>query len=105
MYATVAELKSYKNITTTGDDTLLQDLLDDAQDILERAYQRLFEASADSTHYFDPTRDVRGRTLYFDDDLAAVTSITNGDGTVVTSSQYVLEPRNGTPKRGATIRT
>lgn len=37
------------------------------------------------------------QTLYLDEDLYSITSITNGDGTTVTSSEYTTEPRNVAP--------
>lgn len=58
---------------------------------------------------FVPYTDTRGfdalynpllyaRTLDLDEDLLAVTSITNGDDTTVVSSDYVLQPSNFSPK-------
>lgn len=97
-YASRTEFKTLADITTSGEDDLIDDLLEEAQDILERAYDRRFEASGDTTRYFDPTLDVRGNVLYFDDDCVSVTSITNGDEVVIDSGDYILEPRNVAPK-------
>lgn len=100
-YASLADLKTYLASGGwsggTGDDTLLTDLLARAQAIIDRETGRTFEASADSTRKFDAVRDVDGPTLYLDEDLAQITSVTNGDGVAVASTNYVAEPRNRTP--------
>ena len=38
-----------------------------------------------------------GRELKLDDDLLTVTTLTNGDGTVLTSTYYNLVPKNSSP--------
>jgi hypothetical protein len=98
-YATTSDLKSYLGITSSGDDGLLGDCLERAQALIEAATNRMFEADEDSTRSFDAVADVVGAVLYLDEDLAAITSITNGDtaATVVTGAEYVPEPRNQTP--------
>lgn len=96
-YATAAQLKTYLGITSSGDDSLLSDLIDRAQAIIEQYTRRTFEAAADSTRYFDAAEDVDGATLLLDEDLCAITSIINGDGVAVASGEYVTEPRNETP--------
>jgi hypothetical protein len=98
-YATVSDLKSYLGITSSGDDGLLSDCLERAQTLIETATNRLFEAAEDTERYFDAVADVVGAVLYLDEDLAAIASITNGDSaaTVITSAEYVPEPRNQTP--------
>ncbi len=39
-----------------------------------------------------------GRMLFLDDDLLSVGTLTNGDGTVIASTEYRLLPTNGSPK-------
>ena len=104
MYASLADLKTYLGVGTTTDDALLSQCLSRAQGFIEAQTGRVFEASADTTKTFDATAcvlaDEEGRqlTLYLDGlDLCAITSVTNGDGTTVASSQYVTEPRTTTP--------
>jgi hypothetical protein len=98
-YATLSDVRAYLGLQTTEtkDDTLLQALLERAQKMIEERTHRVFEAAADSTRYFDAVGDVEGQTLYLDEDLCAITSITNGDGVAVSSSEYVTDPRNETP--------
>lgn len=97
-YTTVADLKTYMGgISGSGDDTLLGDLIDQAKAIIDSKYNRTFEAAADSTRYFHAVEDVDGYTLLIDEDLCAITSITNGDGTTVSSSDYTVVPKNDPP--------
>jgi hypothetical protein len=104
MYITTKQVKQYLSITSTTDDALIDALIPVAQHWFEVETGRLFEVTADTTRYFDA--DFRGSQLFFDEDLAqAPTTVTNGDGTVLTAAQYVLEPRNSWPKYAITLRS
>lgn len=97
-YTNLTDVKAYANVDGAGDDAVIGDLIVQAQAIIDRACRgRTFEAAADTTRKFDAVRDVDGEMLYLDADLCQITSITNGDGVVVTSTQYTTEPRNRTP--------
>lgn len=100
-YADSASLKAYLGIAsaTTTDDTLLGHFLTRAQRIIDTYCHRTFEAAADTTRYFDAELcvDKKRRILYLDADLCQITTVTNGDGQTVASTQYVTEPRNTTP--------
>jgi len=85
-YTTTVAVKTYLGITGSGDDTLIDGLVTYAQQIIDSYTHRMFEAGSDST-----------RWLHLDEDLAAITTVTNGDSTVVASTKYVTEPRNETP--------
>lgn len=106
-YADVATLKQYLGNTTNSDDALLAALLARAQKAIDSHTRRTFEASADSTKYFDCAPPyVHGRYLHVSEvgDLCAITTITNGNGSTVAASAYVLEPRNGTPYRAIKLK-
>jgi hypothetical protein len=96
-YATVSEVKAYLGIATASDDTLLNDLVSRAQSIIDNYTGRVFEAETAIRYY---TRDdVDGAyLLFYGDDLLSVTTLTNGNGEVIASANYRLEPRNATPK-------
>jgi len=96
-YITVADLKNYLGVSGAGDDVLLESLIDRSKAIIDAYTYRTFEATSDTSRSFDSVRDTVGAMLYLDADLASITSITNGDGTTVTSAQYATEPRNTTP--------
>mgnify|MGYP001573907156 CR=1 FL=1 len=94
-------LKTYLGISSTTDDGLITALITAATKLIETYTLRDFEVGTDTTRYFTPGRDTCEGTLYFNEDLAqAPTTVTNGDGIVVTSAQYALLDRNRTPYRG-----
>ena len=99
-YCTVADVTQYLGISSGEDSALIGRLIDAAQQAIDDYCHRTFEASADSTKYVDVHHDiVDGYTLFIDHvgDLCAITTVTNGDGNEVTSSQYTTQPRNETP--------
>ena len=96
-YCGVDELKEYLGVTGATDDAMLLTLLAAAQRTIDSYCARTFEATADTVRTFDSQRDVDGYTLTVDSDLCAITSIVNGDGTTISNSHYVTEPRNETP--------
>lgn len=96
-YCTNTDVKTYLGISGSGDDTLLTALCTRAQAMVDRYCNRTFEASSNTNRTFDAVRDVSGRVLYLDEDLASINSVTNGDATTVTAAQYVTEPRVATP--------
>lgn len=104
-YATLADVRAYLGLATaeTGDDTLITAFITRAQKIIESYCRRTFEASIDTTRTFDPTRQASGRLLYLDHDLAAITTVTNGDGVAVT--EYATLPANETPYYGLRIKS
>ena len=99
-YLTVANLKLYLGISDTTEDTLLAQLIDRSQSYIDTHTHRNFESAADTIRYFDAKADVheRGTLLMLDEDLLSVTTLTNGDGTTVDPSSYVLLPPNENPK-------
>lgn len=106
------------------DDDLLDELITEAQSIIDALTGYTFEAVTE-TRRFDALADLVDldrpgrkpyaaveRSLWLGDNVLAEapTSITNGDGTTIASSEYVLEPRNGpapyhaiTLKSGSTV--
>jgi hypothetical protein len=89
-------LRSYLN-TPVEDDALLTHFALAAEQCIENVTSRRFKVETDTTRYFT-VRDACNGTLYFDEDLAQTpTTVTNGDGTVITSAQYVLVDRNRPP--------
>jgi hypothetical protein len=93
-YTTWAAVKTYLDITGTGDDALGALLVNRVTDAIDRYCRRRFRAVT-ATRTFDVPA---GDTLFLDDDLLSVTTLTNGDGNVITSASYVLLPKNKSPK-------
>jgi hypothetical protein len=101
-YCNTADVRAYLDIDQADDDQLLEDLIEEAQKAIETYCNRIFEASADSTRYLDAIDDVDDLILYFDYDIASITTVKNNadngsGGVTITSSQYITMPRNTTP--------
>lgn len=99
-YTTWAAVKTYLDISGTGDDTLGAALVARASAMIDRYCRRVFTA-ASATRLFDVPEKA---TLWLDEDLVSLTTLTNGDGTAIASSQYVLLPTNRTPKFAVRLR-
>jgi hypothetical protein len=107
-YVTLANLKLYLRITSTdaNDDTALSDLITQASRAIDNYTGRRFYSRTQTRGYDTPgyertdywrAKYVPSRTLRLDDDLLAVTSITNGDGSSISGSAYNLTPNNEVP--------
>ena len=100
-YTDVISMRQYTDIDAAADDALIGDLIDAAQTTIDKYCRRTFEASADSTRYFDYSEEyVDGAMLWLDHDLCAITTVTNGDSVVVASGERTTTPRNTTPYYG-----
>jgi len=104
-YTTYAIVKAELKLTNDTDQTLITGYATLAQRIIEAPLPmgtgRVFEASSDTTKYFDaPTRSGGGSPAVLDlrgQDLCAITSVTNGDGTALPGTAYVTRPRDTPP--------
>lgn len=92
-YTDLATFKSDKRITSTDttDDSVIEGIIEDASRLIDRSTGRFYFASTE-TRYFDRPND---SVLWLDEDLLSVTTLTNGDGTVIASTAYLLQPYNG----------
>lgn len=102
-YASITEFKNYARITSTDttDDGVIGDILESASKLIDTETRRTFYAR-NETHKYDVPE---GDTLYIeDDDLLAITTLTNGDDTTLASTEYMLLPANSNPKYGVKIK-
>jgi len=93
-YASWALVKTYLDITGTADDALGGDLVNRVTDAIDRYCRRRFVATT-ATRTFDVPE---GDTLFLDDDLLSVTTLTHGDSKTISAADYILLPGNSTPK-------
>lgn len=103
-YCTLAEFKAYAipdGATDAADDAVIEDIIEAASRWIDGKTGRTFYSRAAETRYFD-TPDTR--ELWLDDDLISITTLTNGDGTVIASTDYVLLPNNYSPKYAIKLR-
>ena len=96
-YISVAELKTYLDISGTGDDGLLGALIDSAGAAIDAHTHRSFEATTATRYYERKDLDDRGFMLMLGDDLISVTTLTNGDsaGTAIPATEYWLVDASG----------
>lgn len=95
-YATVSDFRAAigTDVNDTADDAYITSLLDAATNVVSLYTGRSFQPQTKTLYHDTPN----SRTLWLDDDLLSVTSITNGDGTVIASTEYTLRPLNDGPR-------
>lgn len=99
MYVVAADVKEFAGIA--GDDvdpnidTVIGDVIGYAEEWINAATGTVWVATA-ATKLFDY---YSGDVVLLDSDLYSLTSITNGDGTAVATSDVFLYPRKGPPYR------
>lgn len=96
-YTTLLDVKStYIGTTKTAQDQLFRDLIGSTSQDMDDIANRRFVPWINTESYDTPGN--RYGELALDDDLLALTTLTNGDGTVIPSSAYKLYPLNTWPK-------
>ena len=105
-YATLTQYKRFVTSrgqtpsTDTNDDAMIELLIEEASRYLDGQTSRRFYPSVETHRYDIPYRGL----LYLGDDLLELTTLTNGDATTVTSTNYILHPYNMTPSREITLK-
>ena len=91
-YATLVQFKSLKGIKSDDvvDDTLIEELITRASRAIDGITGKWFYAHANTRYY--PLPD--SRELKLDAALLTVTTLINGDGSTIASTEYALLPRN-----------
>lgn len=102
-YATTEEFKAMIDTTTTDlvDDAFIGKLIAGASHYIDTYTGRTFYPR-NETRKFDTERT---DTLYLDDDLLTVTSITNGASGALSAGTYVLLPTNLSPKHSIKLKS
>lgn len=97
-YATLTEYKNYERISSTDatDDSVIEDIIEAASRLIDTYTGRTFYARTE-THYYNAP-DGEYDLWINDDDLLTITTLTNGDGTTISASDYKLLPLNKSPK-------
>jgi hypothetical protein len=76
----------------TADDAVVDSIIEAVSRYIDDKTCRHFYPLIETRYY-----DVPSGALEFDDDLLALTTLTNGDSTAIASTDYVLHLRNRTP--------
>lgn len=103
-YTTVNEVKTYLHITGSGDDDLLADLVTRASRLIDDHCGRRFVAENQTRYYDAVGSHISGNLLLLDADLLSITTLTNGDGSVIDSDDYILRPINWPPYFGIALK-
>lgn len=108
MINSYATLTDYKNFVTArgqtanisgADDAIIEDLLENASRYIDGETARQFYPTVETRLY-----DIPDNLLFLDADLLELTTLTNGDATVITSTDYILHSPNKTPYWGISLR-
>jgi hypothetical protein len=96
-YTTLALIKARLSITSTDstDDGVIESLVEQASRLIDAQTGRTFYARTE-THYYD--KPIGDTLEIYSDDLLTVTTLTNGDASVIASASYKLYPLNTAPK-------
>jgi len=104
-YSMVTRGQAANILTDTTDDSLIETMIQNVSRYIDSKCVRKFYPHYETKYISVPEDYTDLSILYFGDDLLEVTSITNGDTVVVTSTQYNLLPKNYYPKYAAKLLT
>jgi hypothetical protein len=99
-YIGSSQVIAYLGISGTSEDALISLCVDRAESAIDTYTRRNFAGTAGSAFYnrFEQWR-VRDGALYTDTDIIRLDSLQNGDGQMIPTGSYWLEPRNHPPYR------
>lgn len=90
-----ARLTALSVTASATDDAFIERLVENASRFIDKETHRTFYARTE-THYYNTPEDYE--LFILDDELLTISTLTNGDATVITSGQYKLYPLNTNPK-------
>ena len=104
-YSTLADYKKWSVarglsgsvVTDTSDDAVITSLIENISRYIDGETGRKFFPHIE-TRLYDVPREGNPRQLLIDDDLLDIITLTNGDDTVLTTTDYFVLPRNSSPK-------
>jgi len=96
-YLQITEFKAYpgSKITGSGDNSLIYDLLTEASRLIDEETGRFFYEITETRKFDCPRKPYVD--LVFDWPLLSLTTLTNGNGTTISSSDYFLYPDPNNP--------
>lgn len=94
-YATLQEFKQHRSIVSANkdEDDAIERIITDASRMIDGICGRWFYAYTQTRYLSFPYRETT-RALDLGEDCLTLTSVTNGDGTTISASDYILDPRN-----------
>lgn len=103
-YTTLATWKEWKQAvgtalaTETTDDSVINEIIEGVSRYIDDETARTFYPRVQSRVFDVPRRTQDDRVLWLDDDLLEIISVTNGDSSTVSASDYNEYPFNEYPK-------
>ena len=95
-YVTLAEYNRFaKNSADSDRDIVLEDLIEEVSRFIDDETWRTFYPRVETRYHDTPES---GRELWLDDDLLEITTLTNGDDSTLSDSDYNLMPINNSPR-------
>lgn len=100
-YTTLAKMSAIKRISSVNavEDAVLEAMISAASRVIDGYCGRTFYPRVANRLY-----DVPENILFLKDDLLSLTTLTNGDATVITSTDYILESSGRYPYWGIKLR-
>jgi len=97
-YCSLTEFKNLQSISSTDavDDAFIEQLIESVSRYVDKKTHRVFYPYIDTRSFDMPC----GRRLYLDADLLELTTLTNGDDSVIAATDYILLSKNISPKWG-----
>ena len=83
--------------TDTSDDAVITSLVENVSRYIDNETNRKFFPHIE-TRLYDVPSEGNARQVLIDDDLLEIITLTNGDATVLTTTDYFVLPRNASPK-------
>lgn len=94
-YTTVDKVKAYAGIKGKGDDALVKSLITAVSRAFDLATGYEFGVEVETSRtFFVYLGDVENGELILDKPFSTISSIVNGDGVTLATSDYLLEPRD-----------
>ena len=100
LYIKTSDFKAWQRTTSTdaADDAVIDDMIEQVSRFIDSFTGRHFFPTIQARLYNIPAfQDFNRNTIMLDDDLLSLTTLLNGDGTTIASSEYVLLSANYTP--------
>jgi hypothetical protein len=85
-------------------DPAMESVIEAVSRWIDNFCNRTFYARTETRKFDVPGEQNSKRTLWLDDDLISVTTLTNGNAEVLTTTDYILMPANTTPKWAITLK-
>jgi len=106
-YATLSDWKNTKDIESLDnvDDSVIEQLIESASRFIDEKTAKTFYPRVQTRYHSVPSGETDPEELWLDDDLLEIITLTNGNGVVISSSDYYTKPRNDYPKYAIALKS